>query len=323
MDVLGVTGRMGWRLAGFLGAAAAAVLLLLGGGAAPAVSAATAPTAASNQAFAQMEAARLLGQVPLPAGATPASGDASVSGTLGYSSSGEPATADGVDYHRFWTLPGDPQTQIRWIKDHPPAGARIMSTGVGGSPGAQTWSVTFEFPAVPGRTSDELLGVGMADAKGGGTAMRADGTVVWLIPRPANEVVPPGTRKVAVFIQRLGRRAIPVNTVTASAKVQRLVEFIDSLDLEQPGARSCPGNELVLDVPEPAVPRGLGSQTARAGGRGRLRWAVVLDPRTPPAGAERKYEPCQRALELQGAPGVPPAAAQRVRVTAGPLPRAT
>jgi hypothetical protein len=217
------------------------VLLLAAGGAARGVQAASGRSAASNRAAARVAAARVLRRVPLPAGATEVGTDPGPSMWLGSSVAGTPATPDLVDLHRFWRLPGDPQTAIEWIQAHPPAGATMSTTGTGGQYGTTVmWSVTFAFPAVPGRISEEMLGVGVTAARGGGTAMRADGFAVWLIPRPPAERVPAGTHAVAVFVDHLGGTDVLVSRVTAPQKIRRLVAFIDSRQLAQPGARSCP-----------------------------------------------------------------------------------
>jgi hypothetical protein len=87
--------------------------------------------------------------------------------------------------------------------------------------------------------SDEALGVAVTAATGGGTAMRADGQAVWLIPRPTQEVVPAGTRAVSVSIDRLGGGQFPVSTVTAPRKIRQLLRFVDSRQLAQPGVTAC------------------------------------------------------------------------------------
>jgi hypothetical protein len=168
-----------------------AVLLLLLGGAVWFAEAGPTPSPASNRAAARLAAMRLLADVWLPTGATQVSGDPGASGWLRYSVGGAPATPDLFDFHRFWRLAGDPQTVIGWIEAHRPRGAKIFTIGTAGQYGKTVmWSVTFAFPVVPGRIAEEGLGVGVTAARGGGTALRADGVAVWLIPRPAGEVVP-------------------------------------------------------------------------------------------------------------------------------------
>jgi hypothetical protein len=199
------------------------------------------PTAASNRAAARMAAVRLLGALPLPAGATEVGTDPESSSWLRSSVSGAPATPDVVDLHRFWRVAGDPKTVIDWIKAHHPAGTTVSTTGIGAQYGTPVmWSITLNSPAVPVRISEDGVGVGVTAARGGGTAMRADAFAVWVIPRPAGEVVPSGVHAVAIFVDRFGGRAFPAGTVTAPVKVRQLVALINSRQLEQPGPRLCP-----------------------------------------------------------------------------------
>ena len=155
---------------------------------------------------------------------------------------GAPATRELVDVHQFWRLPGDPQSAIAWIKAHQPAGATVSSAGWGGQYGTRgVWSVTFAFPAAPGQISQEGMGIAVTAATGGGTAMRADAFAIWLVPRPASEVIPKGTDAVEVFVDHSDHRAFPVTTVISRWKIRQLVAFVNSREIVQPGgATSCP-----------------------------------------------------------------------------------
>jgi hypothetical protein len=70
--------------------------------------------------------------------------------------------------------------------------------------------------------------------------VRADGWAIWLTPRPVWEQVPPGVRAVAVSADVIGKRTFPVTTVTAPGKVAQLVGYINSLEVTQAMAMSCP-----------------------------------------------------------------------------------
>ena len=240
MRRLPVSKRLVAVLAG-LACAVAVAVLEVGGGATRVAQAAADAGAASNKAAARAAAARILNDVRLPAGATRVSADPGVSIWLKYSVAGVPATPDVVDYHRFWRVPGDPHAVIDWIEAHHPAGATTSSTGSESRDGAPvTWSVIFAFTGIVRGVSEEVLGVGVTGAKGGGTAIRADGLAVWLIPRPVAEVVPAGTRAVSVSMDQPGGRNYRVSTITAPQPINRLVALIDSLPRAQPGAIACP-----------------------------------------------------------------------------------
>jgi hypothetical protein len=214
----------------------------LAGGSVLVASGDTTSSAASNHAAARVAAARALAETPLPAGAVTVGTDPGTGGWLKYPAGGAPATRELVDVHRFWRVPGDPQTVMAWIKAHAPAGARVSGTGSGGVYGTTVmWSLTFSLRPVPGVISEEGLGVAVTAARGGGTALRADGWAIWIVPRPPSEVIPAGVGAVAVFVDRFGGRAFPAGIVSASRAVQRLVSFVDSRQIVPPGtAFSCP-----------------------------------------------------------------------------------
>jgi hypothetical protein len=222
---------------------AGAVLLGSAFGDTDQVNGASRPTASANRAAAQAAAMHISNEAPVPVGAVEASSDPEVGSWLKGSVAGAPATQELVDVHRFWRVPEDPQSVIAWIEAHQPADSTVSSTGYGGQYGVRVmWSVTFAFPAAPGQISQEGLGVAVTAAKGGGTAMRADAFAIWLVPRPAGEVIPAGTKAVKVFVDHFDHRAFPVRTVTARWKIRQLVAFIDSREIVQPGgSTSCPG----------------------------------------------------------------------------------
>jgi len=87
--------------------------------------------------------------------------------------------------------------------------------------------------------------VSVTAARGGGTALRVDAQVVWIVPRPSTEAVPRGVR----FVTATGRSVDiltgrvtttgPVD-VTEPGKVARIVSLVNELPLAQPGPIACP-----------------------------------------------------------------------------------
>ena len=119
----------------------------------------------------------------------------------------------------------------------------------GGSarPGGLTTSwAGFGFAPVSGTLSYRELIVAVAQAAGGGTALRADAEVVWVVTRSARERVPAGVTVVTITVRRpLGGRgsAKPISlTVTRQRTVRRIVEFVDALPTAQPGTVACPND---------------------------------------------------------------------------------
>jgi hypothetical protein len=187
---------------------------------------------------------RVLRELVLPHGAVEVGSNPAARGVaswLNRSVAGAPATPNLADYHRFWRVPGQPQAVLAWIKAHRPSAARASGTSRGGQSGRDVfWSVMFSVPGVPGEVSEVDLGVAVTAAQRGGTAVRADGAAVWLTPRAVGERVPGGVRSVSVFIHHPYGGTFPVSSVRSSGKVSRLVAFVNSREVAQPGAWSCP-----------------------------------------------------------------------------------
>jgi hypothetical protein len=204
---------------------------------------------ADNDRAARADAPRLLAALAVPPGATPVSADPSRSKVLGASPS-RPATPALVDVHKFWRVPGDPQSALNWIQSHPPSphhdttGRTLTSTG-----GESAWD-GYSFSPIPGTLSSRVVIVSAARATGGGTALRADAQVIWVVTRPAWERLPSGIREVTITAHHPGKPASATVTVTRMSKVRKIVALIDALPAFQPGAFACPadfGSSVELD----------------------------------------------------------------------------
>lgn len=201
----------------------------------------------ANQRYAQATAQRLLGEVPLPQGAVPASSDESADRALG---SGEsiPATTQLVQAHAFWAVPGEqPAQAIQWIEQHPPQGARLIAEGSSGQAGRTTsWEATFSYADASGRLATVWLSVAAAAARGGGTALGADALVVWARPRPAAEHVPASARVVTVKVIDRRRHISFASEVGSPARVRAIVAEIEALQ-RPPQGSSCAGGAMRVD----------------------------------------------------------------------------
>ncbi len=234
---------------------------------APRATAGSRPTVASNRALAQSLAGTLIGEVPLPAGATEVSSDPEPSSSNPWLGSSEdvPLSPLVVDVVRFWRVPGDPKSVMDRIAAHPPSGfTRSGNESGSGGGGVRLWGVHFG-ASIPGpisrRIAQEELTIATTAADGGGTALRADAQVVWMIPRPASETIPAGVGSVLVSVDHHGGGAVKEALVTAPGKVARLVSYVDSRQLVQPSLLGCPAigpSTRVLDL------RFLGSAGTRA-----------------------------------------------------------
>lgn len=205
------------------------------------VAAAHKQTAGSNKRAAQQAAPGLLAALMLPLGASAVASDPSRLHLLGRAPSA-PVTPNLVDAHGFWHVPGTPGSVLRWIEDHPPAGGE---RDLGGQSGSSSSGVTaqwegYSFASVAGVLSYRALLVEVAAAAGGGTALRADGQAVWLVPRSGSEWIPAGVRAIVISSKRVNGPSIGPRTVTGARTVKRIVSLVNELPAAQPGVYSCP-----------------------------------------------------------------------------------
>lgn len=195
----------------------------------------------TNAGGAHTVAERILGAAQLPANATRSSTDPSGSrlakpGTY-------PLTPDLVDLHSFWRVPGDPQSVGNWIADHPPAGTKsseAAETGRNGSIVSAYKGFVLLGPVSGGAPSETLLFTLVA-ARGGGTAVRVDAQVVWLLERPASERIPRGVDAVTVDVR--GATGFHRFALLAEPrKARRAAAILNRLPAAQPGPVACPND---------------------------------------------------------------------------------
>lgn len=186
-------------------------------------------TTAGNRRAAKRNAAKLLGQIVLPAGAI----------RLG----GEPKGDRGalrhalirveVQRHRFWRVHAPLASVFAFLKSHPSPGSRLFSKSA--RPYYRTRPpsrmVEFTWPPIPGQVSWRALLLGLVKLPHGWTGVRADSQTTWLAVRPAAERVPAGVREVDVRVSQLSRR------VTEEKGVRTIVRAFDALPLSQGGGK--------------------------------------------------------------------------------------
>jgi hypothetical protein len=201
-------------------------------------------TPQGNAQAAQTDAASLLASLNLPSGAVvqpaePAGDD----GTLAQPASGLPATPNAVDDHAWWVVPGTPSQVITYVKSHPPAGGAPGFSGGGSGGGKPPVIATgFQWSPIPDELSIRMLIVAAVRLADGSTGVRADSEVVWITPRPSAERIPPTARRVVVTTTHGGKVVQGPITVTARAKVAKIVSLLNALPAWQPGVYSCPAD---------------------------------------------------------------------------------
>lgn len=195
----------------------------------------TSGRARSNEQAAKREAVSLLGDLSLPNGATQARRDPSESNAL--ASTARLSSPELVDRHRFFVLPQAPPEVVAWVRSHQPPGARLEGHW-SGVPALAGW--TFALTPQGGRLSAIRLVVELAAAKGGGTALRVDGEVTWVRPRPRSERIPRGVKVVSVVLTDRSRHISLHRTLADRRSVRRAISIVEGLPLYQGGIRRCP-----------------------------------------------------------------------------------
>jgi hypothetical protein len=229
----------------------------------------------ANRQAAQRDAARLLGRVLLPPGATPSSGEPAEDGH-GLGGAGVfPLETKHVDRHGWWTTTQPMSAVNAFLHSHIPAGAHIDSYGGGGAPPGLF--VAYAFPSVGRVLVTRWLVVSMVGRAGGGTALRADAEVQWIVPRPRAERIPRSVRVLDVTVGPPHGAPSTRVSVVNRAKVARLVALINGLATSQPGAWNCPSWSVDAPVVTFTFRRVLGGRVlARA-----AELAAATEPTTP------------------------------------------
>jgi hypothetical protein len=198
---------------------------------------------AARRRRARADAKTLLGRVRLPAGAEQLSSEpAGDGGRLSRPVSRTAITSTLVDEHTWWRVPGSAASALDYLEVHPPRGGRLTESGAQGTGRRHVLSGYdgFVWPPVGRLLGSRELLVQVTNLAGGGTGVRVDAQVEWIIPRPVSERIPRGVHEIDVT------RAVPGDAPSLEVKVvsphdiRALVAMVDALAIVQPGAYACP-----------------------------------------------------------------------------------
>src|SRR5579875_618917 len=132
------------------------------------------PTTVTNRAEALHDAAALLQRVVLPAGATRLARAPGHAGGL----LGRPSQVPGgelADRHRLWRVDEPLASVVSFVKAHKPVGSRRDGSGTSSGPGVPAnETLTFSFPAIPGRISLRSLDMTLVALPDDSTGIRVD-----------------------------------------------------------------------------------------------------------------------------------------------------
>ncbi|HET7051964.1 MAG TPA: hypothetical protein VFI54_27080 [Solirubrobacteraceae bacterium] len=200
-------------------------------------------TAAARRRRARADAKTLLSRLNLPAGAVALSHEpAGDGGVLARPISRPAATPELVDEHAWWRVPGSAASVLVYLNAHPPRGGKLTQSGSQSPPHGQAVSgfVGFSWPPVARLLTNRQLLVQAVDLTGGGTAVRADAQVQWIIPRPVSERIPRGVHEIDVTRAAPGESPSLSIRVASPHVIRALVRMVDALEIVQPGAYACP-----------------------------------------------------------------------------------
>jgi hypothetical protein len=192
---------------------------------------------------ARADAATLLGRVRLPVGAELLSGEPAGDGdALSRPVNGPAVTSTLVDKNTWSRVPGSAASALDYLKGHAPRGGRLTQSGSQGPGHGQVVSgfVRFSWPPVARLLINRQLLVQAVNLTGGGTGVRVDAQVQWIIPRPVRERIPHGVHEVDVTRAAPGEAPSLWVKVVSPHVIRALFGMVDALGIVQPGAYSCP-----------------------------------------------------------------------------------
>jgi len=203
-------------------------------------------TAAARRRRARADATTLLGRVRLPAGAEQLSSEPAGDGGMLSRPVSRPAIPTTlVGEHTWWRVPGSAASVLAYTRAHVPRGGKFRESG---SQATRRGDIVsgydgFVWPPVDRLLSSRELLVQVTKLAGGGTGVRVDAQVQWIIPRPVSERIPRGVHEIDVA------RAVPRDApslevkVVSQREIRALVAMVDALGIIQPGAYSCPSQQ--------------------------------------------------------------------------------
>ncbi len=267
----------------------------------------TAPPDPNIVAAARQDAKQLLQTVNLPPGAAPANDNpAHLDGPPLC-----PATPDIVGFYELWTVSGDMQSTVDWVKAHPPQGGGSGGGGSGESaqcpPGGQAGPcritseyVWWSWPPIPGVSTQRSLLVTAVALSSTRVALRVDSQVVWLNPRPASETVPDGVASVTVVIHHQDQSAF--YALTDPSQVNQAISLTNALPAAQPSAHGCLGQGDEADVTFRAADGTPLAQADADQACGDVTFSIDQQPQYPLAGG---YDYVKQLESLVGFAGSP------------------
>jgi hypothetical protein len=227
------------------------------------------------------EADLLLRSVVLPAGSSTVTLSSSGAARLLAQPSERLFLAAQVDRDAFWRSDATPSAVIASVRAHLPPGAKQLGGGSGGGEIFTSYGLPEIDRNALGLRQVVVEAVRLAT---GTTAVRVDGEVQYLAPRPVDERIPPDARLLQITVTNNSREPLSSGTVTNPARVGQIANLVDDLPFGgnwSGVAFSCAGVSTNESVARFAF-------RATAGGR-------VLASLSEPVNTPTNVDPCTQA----------------------------
>lgn len=160
--------------------------------------------------------------------------------------SSEPASANLLDRHEWWTAPGSADAVLAYFHAHPPRGTTFSGTATSGN--TRTGAVgasSLSYDALDTSYAREVQAQVSVVAFHGGVALRADAQAIWVPARdPGTRIVGPTSVAVTVLRARTprGPGAPTVRRTLTGHDAAVLADVVNTLPVTTPGFTSCPAD---------------------------------------------------------------------------------
>jgi hypothetical protein len=201
-----------------------------------------AATTASTHPLAEAELATLLAGVQVPPGSAKVT-----SAPVAYLAQA-PLTEGSTNLltlTSWWRIEMPFADALAWMQAHPPGGLPSDSGGQAGGPGVPVNRLLgFSAPSTTAYdgAAVELELVAMSSSE---TGLRADAEVIWLPPKPSDELVPAGTAVTLVAINHFGTDAATTlrTKLLDSADAAAVINALNALLPDDGGVRHCAADD--------------------------------------------------------------------------------
>jgi hypothetical protein len=189
----------------------------------------------SHRSSALAESERLVHLVKVPSSATAAS-------TAPVPALRHPAEQPGgsylLDTPAWWKVPTSMAATLSWFRAHPPGGLVASGSGSGHGLGGANAFLSYR-DRTNGAYNSATLVVEVVPAGSDGSAVRADGQVLWVPPRSDAELAPRLASRVSLLAYRGATTNVLAQRTVTGAAATKLARLIDALSRDNRDVHGC------------------------------------------------------------------------------------